>query len=24
VKDYENFDFPDEVKPKYYALPVLN
>ncbi|MBU0695371.1 MAG: aminofutalosine synthase MqnE [Bacteroidetes bacterium] len=24
VTDYENFDFPDELKPKYYALPVLN
>jgi hypothetical protein len=24
VTDYENFDFPDEVKPKYYVLPVLN
>nr|MBC7612463.1 aminofutalosine synthase MqnE [Pseudopedobacter sp.] len=24
VTDYENFEFPDEVKPKYYALPVLN
>lgn len=24
VTDYENVEFPDDVKPKYYALPVLN
>jgi len=24
ITDYENFEFADEVKPNYYALPVLN
>lgn len=24
VNDYENFEFPEEEKPKYYALPVIN
>ncbi len=24
ITDYEHFEFADEIKPKYYALPVLN
>jgi aminodeoxyfutalosine synthase len=24
VQDYQNYEFPEENKPKYYALPVIN